>query len=251
MSRTEIVLRVVSFVAMIAGISAVIVFGWIVFVPGEALCDGVVMSPGQTCGLPFAAGHPYESMVTETTVRRGVGYAAWGLAVAGMAGVLALGIYRRRQGPPPSWFAPETVLRGDAGAVTLQVLIRAAAAYGERLADRERAVGPDHPDTLGWRYHLANVSVLAGDTTGAAAHYEAVAAGRARVLGPEHRDTLAADAGVAYAHAMGDEPARAVALCEALLDRAERVLPARDSVLRTVRRTLELARTRVADAGRG
>ncbi|WP_189670191.1 tetratricopeptide repeat protein [Promicromonospora soli] len=248
MGRAEIVVRVVSYISLLAGIPAVLVFGWILFVPGTAVCDGAVMSPGQTCGLPFATGDSYETMVTETTVRRSIAYAACGLALVGVVGVPAVEVYRHRQGPAPRWFTPETMLSDDPGHVAPEVLMRALTTYAARLADRERAVGPDHPDALTWRYNLANVTVLAGSAAQAIPLYEAVAAGRRRALGADHRDTIAAEAGVAYAHAMGDEPGRAMTLCEVLLPRAERVLPGRDSGLRTIRRTSEVARGRTADA---
>jgi hypothetical protein len=247
MSRTETVLRVISFLALIAGVPGVIVFGWILFVPGEAVCDGAVMSPGQTCGLPFTSGDSYEEMVAETTVRRTVAYAACGLAVAGVAGLVAVGAYRRRQGPAPRWFTPETTLSDDPGHVTPEVLTRAMTTYAVRLADREATLGPDHPETSTWRYHLANVMVLAGDPTRAVSLYEAVAAARARTLGADHPDTFTAQAGATYAHALGGDASVAVTMARALLARGRQIMPENDPRMRTLRRVLSLAEARVSD----
>ncbi|WP_369371610.1 tetratricopeptide repeat protein [Promicromonospora sp. Populi] len=246
MSRTEVIVRVVAYVALFVGGPALLVFGWILFVPGEALCDGEVMSPGQTCGLFLEPGDSYEEMVAETNGRRVIAQVAAGVAAVGLIGVPAVEIYRRRQGPAPRWFTPETVLGDHPGTVTPQLLQRATVAFTERLAERERAVGPDHLDTLTWRYNLASVLVLAGDADRAILLYEAVAAGRRRALGPDHRDTLTAETGVAYAHAMGGDPALADTLCQALRARAERLLPAGDRLLQTILRAHGVAVVRSA-----
>ena len=62
---------------------------------------------------------------------------------------------------------------------------------GERLvADQERVLGPDHPDTLTSRDNLANAYRAAGRTDEAISLHEQALAARERVLGPDHPDTL-------------------------------------------------------------
>ncbi len=58
------------------------------------------------------------------------------------------------------------------------------------LADRERVLGPDHPDTLTSRNNLANAYLSAGDLGRAIPMCEAALSDRERVLGPDHPDTL-------------------------------------------------------------
>ncbi|GAB2781699.1 serine/threonine-protein kinase [Streptomyces daliensis] len=65
-------------------------------------------------------------------------------------------------------------------------------------AERERALGPDHPDTLASRYEVGFTLCRLGQHAAALAEYERVAAGRERTLGAEHPDTLAACQESAY-----------------------------------------------------
>ena len=58
------------------------------------------------------------------------------------------------------------------------------------LEERVRALGPEHPDTLTARGHLAYWTGMAGDAAGARDQYAALLPIRERVLGPEHPDTL-------------------------------------------------------------
>ncbi|KOV13321.1 hypothetical protein ADK60_29960 [Streptomyces sp. XY431] len=58
------------------------------------------------------------------------------------------------------------------------------------LADRERLLGDDHPDTLMARGNLAGSYWQAGRTDGAVDLLRSVAEGRDRVLGPAHPDTV-------------------------------------------------------------
>ncbi|WP_234374945.1 tetratricopeptide repeat protein, partial [Streptomyces sp. NRRL WC-3605] len=60
----------------------------------------------------------------------------------------------------------------------------------ELLADRQRVLGPEHPDTLSTRFYLARWRGEAGDAAGAVTALEELLADRQRVLGPEHPDTL-------------------------------------------------------------
>ncbi|MEU8828377.1 serine/threonine-protein kinase [Streptomyces sp. NPDC048636] len=68
----------------------------------------------------------------------------------------------------------------------------AAELHGAVAAERERLLGPDHPDTLASRYEIA-FALGRLDRPGAALRrYAEVATARERVLGPGHPDTLAA-----------------------------------------------------------
>jgi tetratricopeptide (TPR) repeat protein len=58
------------------------------------------------------------------------------------------------------------------------------------LADRERVLGRDHPDTLRTRNNLADAYMAAGRTAEAVALYEQNLTDRERVLGRDHPDTL-------------------------------------------------------------
>jgi hypothetical protein len=62
--------------------------------------------------------------------------------------------------------------------------------YEQVLADRERLLGPDHPDTLQSRHNLANSYRAAGRLDEAISLHEQVLADRERLLGPDHPDTL-------------------------------------------------------------
>ena len=58
---------------------------------------------------------------------------------------------------------------------------------GERLvADQERVLGPDHPDTLTARNNLAIAYRGAGRPDEAISLHEQALAARERVLGPDH-----------------------------------------------------------------
>ncbi|MEU6821035.1 serine/threonine-protein kinase [Streptomyces atriruber] len=65
-------------------------------------------------------------------------------------------------------------------------------------AEREHALGPDHPDTLASRYEVGFTLSRTGRASDALREYGRVAQGRERTLGPEHPDTLAARQEMAY-----------------------------------------------------
>ncbi|MER0243083.1 protein kinase, partial [Streptomyces sp. HSW2009] len=65
-------------------------------------------------------------------------------------------------------------------------------------AEREQALGPDHPDTLASRYEIAFTLGRLDRPAEALHEYGRVAEGRARSLGPDHPDTLAARQETAY-----------------------------------------------------
>ena len=82
---------------------------------------------------------------------------------------------------------------------------RAIRLHQEALEQRERALGPDHPDTLRSSTALANSFYAAGHFDMALELFRETLDRRARTLGPEHPDTLRSrgSLGNCY-HAMGD-----------------------------------------------
>jgi tetratricopeptide (TPR) repeat protein len=60
----------------------------------------------------------------------------------------------------------------------------------EVLKERERLLGPEHPDTIAARHYLARALNLQGRYAEAEAEFRHVLKLRTRVLGPEHPDTL-------------------------------------------------------------
>lgn len=69
---------------------------------------------------------------------------------------------------------------------TLGDLGRAIPLLEQTLADRERVLGPDHPDTLTSRNNLAGAYESAGDLGRAIPLLEQTLADSERVLGPDH-----------------------------------------------------------------
>ncbi|MDX2937412.1 serine/threonine-protein kinase [Streptomyces ipomoeae] len=65
-------------------------------------------------------------------------------------------------------------------------------------AEREHALGPDHPDTLASRYEVGFTLSRTGRPADALREFAHVARTRERVLGTEHPDTLAARQEMAY-----------------------------------------------------
>ncbi|MES9510712.1 serine/threonine-protein kinase [Streptomyces sp. NPDC000609] len=65
-------------------------------------------------------------------------------------------------------------------------------------AEREHALGPDHPDTLSSRYEIGFTLSRTGRAADALREFDRVARGRERSLGPDHPDTLAARQEAAY-----------------------------------------------------
>ncbi|MFI9846752.1 tetratricopeptide repeat protein, partial [Nonomuraea sp. NPDC051941] len=103
-------------------------------------------------------------------------------------------------------------------------LTRAIPLYELTLADRERVLGPDHPDTLASRHNLAHAYEAAGDLGRAAPLLEATLADSERVLGPDHPHTLASRHNLAHAYEAAGDLGRAIPLYEATLADFERVL---------------------------
>ena len=100
-----------------------------------------------------------------------------------------------------------------------------AIAVGEPLlADRERVLGPDHPDTLASRNNLTEAYRDAGRAAEAIPLHERTLADRERVLGPDHPDTLNSRSNLAAAYQAAGRAAEAIPLHERTLADRERVL---------------------------
>jgi len=96
--------------------------------------------------------------------------------------------------------------------------------YEQVLAERERVLGADHPDTLTVRNNLAGAYKSAGRLAEAVELFERVLADRVRVLGPDHPDTLAARNNLAGAYYSVGRFGEAIELFERVLAERERVL---------------------------
>ncbi|MDN3287864.1 serine/threonine-protein kinase [Streptomyces thermocarboxydus] len=94
--------------------------------------------------------------------------------------------------------------------------------YGEVAAERERLLGPDHPDTLASRYEVAFTLSRTGRPADALRAYKAVAGARIRVIGPDHPDTLAARQEMGYVLAQLGRPADAHRVYLSVLEARER-----------------------------
>ncbi|MEV4381817.1 tetratricopeptide repeat protein, partial [Streptosporangium sp. NPDC049644] len=108
---------------------------------------------------------------------------------------------------------------GDSGQV-----YAAAAEYTRLHATATQLFGPDHPDTLTSRSHLARSRGQAGDAAGAAAAFEDLLTDRLRVLGPDHPDTLTSRSHLAHWRWQAGNAAGAAAAFEDLLTDHLRVL---------------------------
>lgn len=92
------------------------------------------------------------------------------------------------------------------------------------LAEHERVIGTDHPDTITARAKLAYSYWSAGRVQTAIVMEQRVIADRERVLGPDHPDTLLARNNLAVSYHSAGRIEEAVALKEKVLADRERVL---------------------------
>jgi tetratricopeptide (TPR) repeat protein len=100
-------------------------------------------------------------------------------------------------------------------------------AVGEPLiADLERLLGPDHPDTLTSRHNLASAYQAVGRTAEAIPLFEQALFGRERLLGPDHPDTLTSRHDLASAYQAVGRTAEAILLLRLTLAARERLLGA-------------------------
>jgi Tetratricopeptide repeat len=105
----------------------------------------------------------------------------------------------------------------------------AARSLQRRVLDaRERAVGPEHPDTLAARHELGRRSGQAGDRAAARDLFAVLLPVDVRVLGPEHPDTLSTRHELAYWTGQAGDRAAARDLFAALLPVRERILGPED-----------------------
>jgi tetratricopeptide (TPR) repeat protein len=80
------------------------------------------------------------------------------------------------------------------------------------LAERERILGPEHPDTMTTRNNLAYAYQNAGRVPEAIAIYEPLLADRERILGAEHPTTLITRDNLAFAYRAAGRDTEAAAL---------------------------------------
>ena len=115
----------------------------------------------------------------------------------------------------PEAVAPQEQVLVGPGAVVL---------HEQVLADRERTLGPDDPDTLAARNNLAVAYQTAGRIDEAIALHEQALADRERVLGPDHPGTLNSRSNLAVAYQAAGRTDAAIALHKQVLADRERVL---------------------------
>ena len=104
------------------------------------------------------------------------------------------------------------------------LLDQAITLFERNLADRERTLGPNHPDTLTSRNNLAYAYQDAGRLEQAIPLYERNLADRERTLGPNHPDTLTSRNNLARAYQDADRLEQAIPLFEQNLTDSEHVL---------------------------
>jgi len=109
------------------------------------------------------------------------------------------------------------------------------------LADQERVLGADHPDTVASRNNLASAYQLAGRTAEAITLHEQTLADRERVLGADHPDTLTSHNNLALAYRAAGRGAEAVTLHKQNLADRERILGADHPDTLTSRNNLAIA----------
>jgi tetratricopeptide (TPR) repeat protein len=129
------------------------------------------------------------------------------------------------------WFLGDL---GDSAAQAIQIA-------EPLLADLERILGPDHPDTLTSRNNLAAAYRAAGRAAEAIALHERTLADRERILGPDHPDTLQSRNNLAAAYRAAGRAAEAIALHERTLTDLERILGPDHPHTLTSRNNLALA----------
>ncbi len=108
---------------------------------------------------------------------------------------------------------------GDAG-----LTVGALAHFRYLAAAAHHYLGPDHPDTLTARHHLAHWQGEAGDVAGARGATAHLLADRLRLLGPDNPDTLATRGDLGAWQGLAGDPGGAAAASEAVLTDTLRVL---------------------------
>jgi tetratricopeptide (TPR) repeat protein len=132
-----------------------------------------------------------------------------------------------------------TTRRGLADAYLAGGLAKeAVAAYKRVVADRERALGPDHLDTIRARYSLGAAYQRTGKTVAAERVYEQARVGFEQVLGPRHPDALRARAELALVYRQLGRYGDARALLRDTVGRLQRALPSDDPLITELRAVL-------------
>ena len=125
-----------------------------------------------------------------------------------------------------------------------------AIVLGEPLiADLERMLGPDHPDTMNARNSLSVAYHAAGRTAEAIPLVRQILAARERLLGTDHPSTLASRNNLASAYRAVGRPGEAIPLFEQNVAACERLLGADHPRTQASRHRLDLARQESAQAG--
>jgi non-specific serine/threonine protein kinase/serine/threonine-protein kinase len=106
----------------------------------------------------------------------------------------------------------------------LGLSVQAAEQARAALAIRERALGPDHPDTLAAVFVLASAEKVLGHYPEAEALHRRAWIGRERVLGSDHPDTLASQAALSMHLFDLDRRAEGELLMRRFVEQAARVL---------------------------
>ena len=127
-----------------------------------------------------------------------------------------------------------------------------AIAIGEPLiADLDRLLGPDDPDTIRARNDLARAYREAGRVADAVPLVEQILAARERLFGADDPRTLASRNNLASAYRATGRAADAIGLFEKNLAACERLFGADHPRTLASRHSLDLARQESAQAGRG
>ena len=104
------------------------------------------------------------------------------------------------------------------------LLHQAIILFEQTLADSERILGPDHPDTLDSRNNLASAYQNSGRLEQAIPLFEQNLADRERILGPDHPGTLISRNNLASAYQNSGRLEQAIPLFEQNLADRERIL---------------------------
>ncbi|GGP14154.1 tetratricopeptide repeat protein [Nonomuraea glycinis] len=129
-------------------------------------------------------------------------------------------------------------------------LTRAIPLYEVTLADRERVLGANHPNTLASRNNLASAYRSAGDLGRAIPLYETTLADRERVLDTDHPSILASRNNLAGAYQAAGDLGRAIPLYGTTLADRERVLGTDHPDTLSSRNNLAYAYQAAGDLGR-
>lgn len=110
--------------------------------------------------------------------------------------------------------------------------------YKRVLGVRERALGPDAPETLAARAGLAAAYDAAGQLGAALEEHKRACAGHERTLGPDHPDTLSCQADLARACYTAGQLGEAITLLRDGIARSEQALSPGDPVTSKLRQVL-------------